>query len=597
MPSTSRQRLRRTLPALGLLALITLVFWPALSGGFVFDDYPIFAENPIIHVTGWHWQAWQQIWAWSHINIQRPLAMLSYALNYALGSGTWGFKATNLAIHLLNTVLLLLLTRRLLSAGWSSCSDKDVDIQRRHTDYWALGIATAWAIHPLQISAVMYVVQRMELMGFTFTLLALLAYWHVRQQQLTGQRSWPYLLLCSALTVIGYYFKETAVLVPGYALLLELTVLRFAADRPLLGRTWKITYAIGCLMALTVFVFYLLPHYATTAAYDGRDYTAWQRELTQLRVLPMYLGWCVLPLPDQLHFYYDNYVASSGLLHPITTLLGGLLLLCLLGLAIAMRHRRPLLALGIGWFFMAHALTSSPLPLELVFEHRNYPALFGVLLAVTDLLWLATRHLHPRLPAILASIFILNLGFLTALRAATWSSPLQLATALADSNPGSMRAALDLARRYVAMSQNDPSAPLYSLGIKELERATKLPTSSILPEESLLIQAANHPGMASQPWWSSLQRKLQTRPMGPDAYHALFGLFEASVGGNTGIDAQQLARSYEIAIARAPSRIGLHVQYAELAGSALHDPTLAIEQWKQALQLQKDVPGYANQLA
>src|SRR5579859_4105918 len=92
----------RSLPgiaiALAALALIASVFWPATHGGFIFDDYPIFAENPAIQVTGWHWGEWQKVVDWSLANIQRPLAMLTYAFNYALGGSTFSFKLTNLCI-------------------------------------------------------------------------------------------------------------------------------------------------------------------------------------------------------------------------------------------------------------------------------------------------------------------------------------------------------------------------------------------------------------------------------------------------------------------------------------------------------------------
>lgn len=595
MPSATRSTLYLALSTLGLLSLVALVLWPALYGGFIFDDYPIFAENPAIHVSGWHWQEWQRVWAWSHINIQRPLAMLSYALNYVLGGSTFGFKLTNLCIHLLNMVLVLLLARHLLKAAWPSQPNNDM--ARRRQSYWALGIATAWAIHPLQVSTVMYVVQRMEMMGFTFVLLALLSYWHARQRQQAGQRAWPWLALFGVLTVAGYTAKETAVLIPGYALLIELTLLRFVAAKPSVTRAWITLYAVGCTAAALVLALYVLPQLTQPASFAARDFTAWQRELTQLRALPMYLYWCLLPLPSHLQFYYDNYPVSVGLLHPITTLLGGLLLLGLLLFAIAVRHRRPLLALGIGWFFLAHALTSGPIALELVFEHRNYPALFGVVLAVADLLQLVSQRTGARSIGLIATILILNLGFLTGLRALTWSSPFQLASALVDANPGSSRAALDLARRYRAMSQGNEDSPLYSLSIKELERATQLSGASPLPEEALLLEAADHPDMPTQGWWDSLRLKLQTRPLQPDSYLTLHKLMTERVAGKTGIDAQQLAQAYAIAIARNPSRQGLHVEYAELAGAALHDPTLASEQWQQALRLEKDVAGYSKQLA
>lgn len=598
MQPATHQFLYRAFLISSLLALIILAFWPALGGGFIFDDYPIFAENPAIHVSGWHWQEWQGIWNWSRVNIERPIAMLSYALNYALGSSTWGFKATNLAIHLLNSILLMQLTYRLLLAGWASLENVDAARQRRDTSYWAIGIATLWAIHPLQVSTVMYVVQRMELLGFTFVLTALLAYWDARRRQMKGQCAWPWLALSGALTVIGYYAKETAVLVPGYALLLELTLLHFAAHKPATCRAWKITYIAGCLLAALVFALYLLPHYTTEAVYAGRNYNAWQRELTQLRALPLYLGWILLPLPNLLYFYYDNYPASQDLLHPISTLLGGLLLLGLVAVAIILRRRRPLFTLGVGWFFVAHSLTSMPLPLELVFEHRNYPALFGILLALADLLWAATRHADQRVIALIAGILLLNFGLLTFVRASTWGDRLLLTQTLADENPGSARAAYDLARRYMFMAQNSPNSPLYSLSVKELRRATGLPSASPMAEEALILVNADHHDQRDAPaLWESFLDKLQNRPLGPEAYLALDKLTTERLSGKTDIDAGQLARAYEITIKRNPTRANLHATYAELASTVLHDPNLAILHWQQALKLDKDVAGYSRQLA
>ncbi|WP_243049589.1 hypothetical protein [Dyella sp. RRB7] len=584
---------------LGLLGVALISFWPALSGGFIFDDYPIFAENPAIHVGSWHWHDLQQVWGWSRINIQRPIAMLSFALNYAWGGSTWGFKATNLALHLFNTILLMMLTQRLLQVGWTSTNNSEAEHQRRRvTGYWAIGIATLWAIHPLQVSAVMYVVQRMELLGFAFVLLALLSYWRARRRQMEGHRAWPWLGLCAMLTVIGYYAKETAVLVPGYALLLELTLLHFSAQASTTRRAWKITYLGGGLLAALVFMFYLLPHYTTDAAYAARNYNAWQRELTQLRVLSLYIGWILLPLPNLLHFYYDNYPASQDLLHPITTLLGGLFLIGLVALVVAMRKRRPLLALGIGWFFVAHGLTSAPISLELVFEHRNYPALFGILLALADLLWLSTRCADQRVIVLIAGILVLNFGLLTFIRSSIWGNRLLLAQNLVDDNPGSARAAYDLARRYMFMAQNNPSSPLYSLSIKELRRATTLPSASPMAEEALLLVNAEHHDQPDVPaLWESFFDKLRNRPLGPEAYLALDKLTTERLQGKTDIDAQQLARAYEIVIKRVPARANLHASYAELGGAVLHDTNLAIQHWQQALRLDKDVAGYARQLA
>jgi hypothetical protein len=598
MKLLSAQRVHAALAVFAVLALVAAVFWPALSGSFIFDDYPIFADNRAIEISDWSWRSWHGVWVWSHQNIQRPLAMFSYALNYVLGADTWGFKATNLAIHLFNTVLLFFLARKVLVSAWQPRDGDDAETHTQRIGIWALLLSTAWALHPLQISTVMYVVQRMELLGFTFTLLALLAYWHARQRQIAGLHAWLWLLVSAAMIAIGYCAKETAVLVPGYALLLELTVLRFRAGHRWLQRCWQTAYVLSCVTAGALLLFYLLPHYATTSGFSGRDFTAWERVLTQFRVVSMYIGWSVLPLPSQMHFYYDGYAASTGWLQPASTLAGGMFLLALLGLAVAIRKRRPLIALGIGWFFMANAITSAPIALELVFEHRNYPALFGILLAITDLIWLVTRRAHPRMPALLATIFILCLSLFTLLRASTWGDPLQLALTLAKDNPTSSRASYDLATRYMSMSEGDPASPMYSRTVRELERGAALPKSSPLPDQALLLMAAGGGVPLQKIWWDRFLHKLGTRPLGPQERNALTRLATVRIDdGNKNVDAFQLKKAYQIVLKRQPGVAQWRVQYADLASIALHDQTLAIEQLLMAVELKKSTPNYGQQLA
>ncbi|KQZ80049.1 hypothetical protein ASD55_05035 [Rhodanobacter sp. Root561] len=578
------------------LVAISAAMWPGLSGGFIFDDFANFVDAPAMHVHSWDWQSWHQVWVWSQESINRPLAMFSYALNYALGGSTFGFKAANLVIHLINTVLLAMFSKRLLTIGWKASPDKEsLDSGRVAT--WALILATAWALHPLQVSAVMYVVQRMELLGFTFTLLALRAYWSARQRQIAGGRAWPYLALSVVAMAVGYGAKETCILIPGYALLLEITLLHFQADQQSTRRNWKFFYALGCVLAALLFMFYLIPHYTSEQAYALRGYTAWERTLTQLRVLSLYIGWCVVPLTGTMRFYYDNYAVSTGWLSPNTTLAGGLFLLSLVIMAFAARKRRPLLALGIGWFFMAHLLTSSPIPLELAFEHRNYPALFGILLALTDLIWMATRRANPKLPALLATICLVSFGFLTVLRAATWGKPVQLAVTLAEENPGSPRASYDLANLYMQLSMKGTRPALLNKAVSELERGMALPNSSPLPEQALLLLAAVGKVQLQQAWWDSLLHKLKTRPFGPQEANALRALMSARINNDADVDVHRLQEACALALKQLPWSPGLYINYAELASHSLHDPELAIQQWQQALILIRGDLAYEKQIA
>jgi hypothetical protein len=80
--------------------------------------------------------------------------------------------------------------------------------------------------------------------------------------------------------------------------------------------------------------------------------------------------------------YHDDFTLSHSLFDPPTTaaaLLWHAILICL---AIAVHRKKPLVSFGIGWFYVSHILESTIWPLELVFEHRNYLAIFGLVLAL-----------------------------------------------------------------------------------------------------------------------------------------------------------------------------------------------------------------------
>src|SRR6185312_7144934 len=126
--------------------------------------------------------------------------------------------------------------------------------------------------------------------------------------------------------------------------------------------------------------------------------------------------------------YHDEIVKSTGLLTPWTTFGSILLLAALIAMAVWLRNRRPLISLGIGWFFAAQLLTATIVPLELVYEQRMYFASIGVLLAAGALLLgLRWKVVLPILRGFIVTVAVLWFAVATNLRAREWSNPLGLA--------------------------------------------------------------------------------------------------------------------------------------------------------------------------
>ncbi len=566
---------RWVLPLLALVFVVG-VFWPGLGGYWLFDDYSAVYKNPQVHMRQLDWDSVRRaLGGFAHGEYGRPLATVSFALNHlASGLDPWHYKLTNVLIHAFNAVLVWLLLVRLLRLPQAK-------LDQRLASGVALAVALLWAIHPLQVSSVLYVVQRMETLATTFVFLSLLLYLAGRQRQLQGLRGgWPLLAAAGVTAAIGMLSKETAALAGLYALCLEVCLLRCQA-RDQRDRRVLLAAHAALMLVVVLGMIYLCLKYATPEVYAIRWYDAGERVLTQFRALPLYLGQMLLPTPDRMYFYYDDVVASSSLFAPMSTFYGALLLLTLLVSAVWLRRRLPLYSLGIAWFFAAHLLTSSPINLELVFEHRNYFALLGIILAAAALLCAFWRNMELRMLAVLAVVLTVGLGGLTVLRSATWGNGFLLATELQQQNPRSPRASSDLAEKYMLMSGMDPESPFYDFARREFLRGAALPHASPLPETGLLLMAAASGQPGDPAAWQSLQRKMHSNPAGVQENAAIDSLLRQYMDGLP-IDAHQLDKAIATLFARRPPAPNAWASYADFLLHAGLDEDRAVECYVRA---------------
>jgi protein O-mannosyl-transferase len=181
----------------------------------------------------------------------------------------------------------------------------------------------------------------------------------------------------------------------------------------------------------------------------------WERLLTQPRVLLFYLSQLFYPVPFRLSIEHDIALSTSAL-HPWSTLPSMLAVVFLIALAIKKYRSWPFLSFGVLFFFLNHLIESSIIPLELVFEHRNYiPSMFlfvplaSGLCAILDYCRLRRRRMYPLFATfILLLIFCLGTG--TYVRNMAWESPETLWTDAARKAPSSGRALA-----YLAMVQSE----------------------------------------------------------------------------------------------------------------------------------------------
>jgi tetratricopeptide (TPR) repeat protein len=567
---------------IALLGSIALAYWPGLEGGYVFDDYPNIVNNIGLRVTQLSWDDWLAA-AFSSPSgvLQRPLAMLSFAVNYYFtGLDPRPMKLTNIVLHSLNALLVLGLVKSLLREALPNPAQSRIR-------QWVTGFATvAWALHPINLMAVLFIVQRMESLSHTFVFAGLWLYMIGRRHQQASSNGWVLIVLgLVACTVIGSLAKESATLLPLYALCLEICIFRFRGNCLRVGPWLWVLF--GCLILLPMFVggTWLLPKVLAPDAFSSRDFTLVERLLTEPRVILDYLRWIVLPNLGQLSLYHDDYVVSRSLLNPPSTLIGLIAIPALLIFCWLCRRRRPLVSLGVLWFLSAQLITATIIPLELVFEHRNYFASLGICLALADLLLVAPIAGQPRHTGALVSIaFIFFCAITTHLRAREWSAPVRFAHTEAAKHPYSPRATYGEAWVLVMASRYKADSPITQAAFLALERARQVPRSGILPDQAALVLAAHTNMPLKAAWWNDTQTKLRQRPIGPQELNALGALTTCTIENKCLFPPEAMLDTFAAALTKGANPEVLNI-YGNYALNVLGDTDLALRLWQEACAL------------
>jgi len=396
-----------------ILSSIAVLYYPGLWGPFLLDDLQNLSEAKI---RGPFWAEWFRVsFANNSGPFGRSLSVASLALNeYWLGSEAFGYKLVNLAIHLTIGILIYTLVYKLIlrvnnpiNRNHPSSAALENNPPQKAIFIAALS-ASLWLIHPLQVSTVLYSVQRMAQMGTLFLVLGMLFY---------VQGRWKASILCWPLAIFS---KETGVLLPFYLLTIE-----YFLPQPYFSTTKKSRlYYLFLWCVFTTFfacVYYILHYGLYKQAFFNKGYTLTQQIFTQIEIICFYIRLIWMPSLGQMGLFHDDFLITQ---HITFTLVFSLI--CFVGLLLLIfksKNKHPILAFGLCFFLLSHLVESTVLPLELVFEHRNYLALLGlVLIPSYYLVHFLVSLSKPWVTGIILVTFCGTLGWMTQLRVASWAN-------------------------------------------------------------------------------------------------------------------------------------------------------------------------------
>lgn len=464
-----------------LLLLTVCLYFIGLDSGFYLDDFGNLSGLAEVEQHGFLYY----IFSGAAGPSGRPLSLLTFALQYpAWPDNPVAFKAVNLALHCANGILVWLISARLIAL---------LEPDRVRRRLFVFFTTALWLLHPLQLSTVLYVVQRMTLLSALFTLAGIWAYLCYRDEviQRPGPRAYLKFMapvaLCLPLSILA---KENGILLLLYIIVIEKTLY---ASRGAAG------LKNGLLLALALPLFALLAYLlrdldGLLTSYEFRSFTLPERLLTQPSVLLVYLKHILLPVYGAFGLYHDDFPVSAGLLAPPYTLpaIAALLLLFLAGLGF--RKSAPVFGFAALWFLAGHALEASFVNLELYFEHRNYLPLLGVLFGFNYLLLKFIKRRQYRLSAGLAGLVYCALVMgAFYLEATLWSEPRLQALEWVKNHPASERALTSLAYEYADSGQYDQMIEVYTR-LEQLKPDHIYPAIVKLWIESCAGQRAAPPG-------------------------------------------------------------------------------------------------------
>jgi protein O-mannosyl-transferase len=252
----------------GILLFTGLLYRGSLKGEFLsYDDTDNIVNNPVIRQLSF--ESLPRFFSSGKLYMFTPVTFISYALDYKMhGFDPFYFRLTNLLLHLLNIILVLLLSAQLL--------------KKLHP---ALLLDFLFAVHPANVDSVAWISGRSNLLSALFFLLTLISYMKYVQQNK------PVFLLISVVTFIfSLLSKSSGVMLPFTLLLIDFLQHRKLSPRVVLE---KIPFLVISLAAGLLTIWFRAD---TGATQNITAYTLTDRFFITCYSLLVYLFRSVIPL-------------------------------------------------------------------------------------------------------------------------------------------------------------------------------------------------------------------------------------------------------------------------------------------------------------
>jgi tetratricopeptide (TPR) repeat protein len=414
--------------AISLLAMVVaLTYGHTLDVPFYLDDFSSIEENPVIY----NYSGLLALWQFAPLRI---IGYLSFALNYQIHQfQVAGYHLVNIIIHWLAGVAVFGLLRGLVRTPAIHFT-----LSGPAKQWLPILAALIFVLHPLQIQSVTYIVQRLASLAALFYIASMASY---IQARLTDQLKYRLLWIIASilLAILAFFTKQNTATLPIAILLLELVF--FPAHQL---RLIVVTIIAGLGLGLIWFILATVFHHNPFSLEAMQALTRETEEITrtayfatQMSVLWTYIKLFFWSSSSHIDYYYpltENFLSNNQNYNFIARLLDSPALWALVGHLVVLSlagynlRRWPLVAFGILFYYLAHLIESSFIPIrDVIFEHRTYLPNLGLIIATSWLLIVyLPRWFSQTYTLIIITILLVTLGTVTWSRNQMWRDPVAL---------------------------------------------------------------------------------------------------------------------------------------------------------------------------
>lgn len=430
-----------------LIAVAFLIYYPALHGPFILDDYDMMESNSSVRTGAWN----------QNIRSGRPLLMLTFIANYRLdGFEPLGFHVVNVLLHALNAIILWRFLAALLAGG-----KLDAWVPPGWRNVLLYGVPLLFLTSPIQTESVAYISSRSELLAALFYLLALWLF----VSRFGEEHPWLSAILIGVLFVCAALSKQDKLTLPAAIVLTDYLLLS-GCDWRRMKRHWRLYafFAVGSVAGFFLLIRPIL--FSTSVGFS----LPWKEYLfTQFRVHFLYLKLLFVPFGLNL----DPDIAGSASLGEHFSWLALVGLIAIAASLIYIHRRARILAFGGLFYFLVLAPTSSFFPiLDFAAERRLYLPSVGFFIALaTGLMWL--WRLKPGAGAVAFGLLGLVYCGGTFARAQVWSDGVTLWEDTVAKSPEKARPLMWLGKEYEARGEAVRALELWERAAKFVKKGSE----------------------------------------------------------------------------------------------------------------------------